>query len=226
MFQIGLSSWIIQDGNYSEFEAGRQYQFALEFYPHQIALETGAESAPRLSAVGSALYDAHGVIVFRSDSAWAIDFGVPAYQDSQPPGWVKVGAAVHGRVYIGVDPFFYFEHSKNEAGVPNLSRQWLIRRILLETTPWVETLEDQRPVRRRDESRVSYVEVDATDSWNHDGGDGHYILECELLHDEPVKKPLQPTSGGGSLLRTYKSARFIDHQHLIRSDHLERLRLA
>jgi hypothetical protein len=31
-WQIGLSSWIIQDGNYGDFETGQVLGFALEFY--------------------------------------------------------------------------------------------------------------------------------------------------------------------------------------------------
>jgi hypothetical protein len=37
--QIGLSSWIIQDGNYEEFEVGREYRFALEFYAPDLAID-------------------------------------------------------------------------------------------------------------------------------------------------------------------------------------------
>src|SRR5262245_41453887 len=33
---VGLSSWIIQDGNYDNFQVGQERSFALEFYPHSI----------------------------------------------------------------------------------------------------------------------------------------------------------------------------------------------
>ena len=29
---VGLSSWIIQDGNYEDFAVGQEQRFALEFY--------------------------------------------------------------------------------------------------------------------------------------------------------------------------------------------------
>lgn len=31
-WEIGLSAWIIQDGNYDDFAAGQMAEFALEFY--------------------------------------------------------------------------------------------------------------------------------------------------------------------------------------------------
>ena len=175
---IGLDAWIIQDGNYGEFETGREYRFALEFYPHHIVASGGLPTG-QLSHITDGLYDASGTILFCSESAWVIDFGLPAFQEAKPPAWAKVGASVVGRFYIGVDPFFYFEHLKDEPGMPNLFRQWVIRRIQLETTPWQESTDERgRKVRTRDTTRQSYVDVPATDAWNHDGGHGHYVLEC------------------------------------------------
>lgn len=33
---VGLSAWIIQDGNYTDFEIGQTYSFASEFYPYSL----------------------------------------------------------------------------------------------------------------------------------------------------------------------------------------------
>lgn len=184
---VGLAAWIIQDGNYGEFEAGREYRFALEFSSHNIAVASAASSVPRLSHLSDALHDASGAIVFCTDSVWVVDFGVPAFQEAKPPAWAKTGASVSGRVYIGVDPFFYFERLKSEKGMPNLFRQWFIRRILLETTPWKESTDAHgRKVLTRDSARESFAEVPATDAWNHDGGHGHYVFECELRPEPAV----------------------------------------
>jgi hypothetical protein len=81
--QIGLSAWIIQDGNYKEFEVGREYRFALEFYPHEIVVDGDRHSEPRLSLISNAIYEAWGAVLFCSDSAWVVDFGVPAYQEGK-----------------------------------------------------------------------------------------------------------------------------------------------
>jgi hypothetical protein len=187
MLQVGLSAWIIQDGNYKEFEVGREYRFALEFYPDEIVVDPDQHSEPRLSLVGNAIHEARGTVLFRSDSAWAVDFGVPAYQEAKPPAWAKIGTSIRGRIYVRVDPFFYFESLKFEDGMPNLFRQWFVRRILLETTPWrTATDAEGRKVLSRDATRESFVDVPATDAWNHDGGHGHYLLECELRGDPTV----------------------------------------
>jgi len=180
-FAIGLSAWIIQDGNYGEFVAGREYRFALEFYPHNLSADPSTEGAPHLAPVGNAVYDARGTVVFCSESAWVVDFGMPAYQDSEPPAWAKVNARAKGRIYVGVDPFFYFESLKSVPGMPDLLRQWLVQRIFLETTPWIESVDTGgRKLLARDTTRESFKEVPATDAWNHDNGHGHYVLQCEL----------------------------------------------
>lgn len=185
--QIGLSAWIIQDGNYGEFEAGREYRFALEFGSHRLVADASPDSGPRLSLVRNAVHEARGVVVFRSDSAWAVDFGVPAFEEATPPGWAQVGVPVRGRIHLGVDPFHYFERLRHEKGMPNLLRRWLVRHILLETTPWTEATDALgQTTCARDASRESFVEVSATDAWNHDGGSGHYVLDCELRPDPAV----------------------------------------
>ncbi len=180
-FDIGLSAWIIQDGNYGEFEAGREYRFALEFYPHDISLDSSSAGAPQLLSAGNCVYDAYAAIAFCSESAWVVDFGVPAYQDAKPPAWASTHARVRGHVYVGVDPFFYFESLRSIQGMPDLFRQWFIHRILLETTPWIESVDSQgRKVISRDAKRESFEEVPVTDAWKHDNGNGHYVLQCEL----------------------------------------------
>ena len=178
--QVGLSSWIIQDGNYGEFEAGREYRFALEFYAPDLVIDTSPVEACALVPLGNAKYRGDGCVTFGSDKAWVIDVGVPAYRDERLPDRAHVGSRVTGDIYIGIDPFFYFESLSALPGMPDLYRRWFVRRILLETTPWLEMVDDSgRTLRTRDESKVGYIEVDATDAWNDDDGHGHYLLECE-----------------------------------------------
>lgn len=187
MVHIGLAAWIIQDGSYGDFEVGREYRFALEFYRHDVVVGPAASSTPSLAHIGNALHEAVGTIVFCIDSAWVVDFGVPAFQEAKPPSWATPGTSDSGRFYLGVDPFFYFERLKKERGMPNLFRQWFIRRILLETTPWKENMDPHGlKVTTRDSTRESFIEVTATDAWNHDNGHGHYIFECEQRPEPAV----------------------------------------
>ena len=176
---IGLSSWIIQDGNYPDFHVGREYRFALEFYPHEVTSVASDGRRRDLTSLGDALYEVQGVVVFQSREAWVADFGVPAYREETPPEFAVVSAAVSGRVYLGVDPFFYFERLSFVPGMPDLYRTWSVHRIHHETTPWIEAKDvNGRPVKARDESRRQYEEVAATDAFKDPFG--HYLLECEL----------------------------------------------
>jgi hypothetical protein len=187
--QVGLDAWIIQDGDYDDFKLGQEYKFALAFYPRELAVQPlklvvvdGAVSPPNLLPVGHGCYDVNGSVIFCSADAWAIDIGVPAYayQWVRPPAKAAVGASVSGRVYIGID-----ENPAERPGMPDLSRLWLLRRILLETTPWVDAFDESgRKFHTRDESKRAYIEVSATAANKHDQGTAHYLLECELL--EPV----------------------------------------
>lgn len=180
MVHVGLSSWIIQDGNYGEFTAGGAYRFALEFYPVELAASPATAPAPYLRHSRHAVHEARGRIIHCTDTVWVIDFGVLAFQHAMPPSWARAGLDVVGRVYLGVDPFFYIEELRHDPGMPRMIDAWIVRRIFLETTPWVLATDEQgREVRTRDVARETFVEVQTTDAWNHDLGNAHYVFDCE-----------------------------------------------
>jgi hypothetical protein len=177
---VGLSSWIIQDGNYSDFRAGQVATFALEFYPQTIQVaRSGDASFERLKA---SQYRMCGQVVYVGRSAWVIDFGAMAYQNHEPPIVAKNGAWVEGEINLGIDPFFYSEDLHALPGMPDLQYEWRIRSIFLETTPWLDVKDEAgRTIRTRDEQHESFVEVVETNAWSDDGGNGHYVLECERI---------------------------------------------
>ena len=175
---VGLDSWIIQDGNYADFQSGAEYRFALEFYPHALAPAPNT-LLPQLRHRTGGVNEVQGTVLHCSDSAWVVDFGVPAFNIGTPPEWAtRPGQSIVGLVHLGVDPYFYKEDLRNRAGMPDLFRRWRVLRILLETTPWVQT--DQRTW-CRDHSQESFREVATTNAWDDDDGNGHYVLECTLL---------------------------------------------
>jgi hypothetical protein len=179
---VGVASWIIQDGNYADFERDRSYRFALEFFPHRLRpSRRGAAVAHRLEHDVGGLYDARGTVVRVSEESWVVDLGVPVFQDAAPPSWAKPGVAVSGRIYVGIDPYFYFENLRHEPGMPNLFRRWRVRKIQLETTPWKASVgrRGEKLLARR-KIRPTFKDVPRTDAWKHDHGRAHYILECEL----------------------------------------------
>jgi hypothetical protein len=174
---VGVDAWIIQDGNYSDFTVGQKTQFALEFYPH--SLKSSDSKSSVVLNVRASLYKVCGQVVYCTKNVWVLDAGFFAYQESQPPKFARKGSWVEGEVYLGIDPFMYFEGLRNQSGMPSLTYSFRIGQILLETTPWL-TKEDEsgRTMMVRDEQNESYREVAETDAWNDDNGNAHYVLKC------------------------------------------------
>ena len=176
LLNVGLSSWIIQDGNYADFSVGQETQFALEFYsPSLKSSECNRRSA--VSLIGSQ-YQTCGQVVFRAEDVCVLDIGFLAYQQDPPPHFTE-GTWVEGEIYLGIDHFAYFEGLKNTPGMPQLTYNFRIHEILLETTPWLTTADASgRKIMVRDEQNTSYREVSKTDAWNDDNEHAHYILRC------------------------------------------------
>lgn len=175
---VGVDAWIIQDGNYGDFAVGEKTQFALEFYPRELK-PSGCKS-PSAAHLKASRYRVCGQVVYRTKSVWVLDMGFLAYQESPPPRFATKGSWVEGEIYLGIDPFMYFEQLKNRPGMPPLTYGFRIGQILLETTPWLtKTDESGRTIMTvRDEQNESYREVAETDAWNDDHGHAHYVLQC------------------------------------------------
>ncbi len=174
---VSLDSWIIQDGNYPNFRVGEKKQFAIEFYPHSLK-PTGCNQHSAIN-IRLNLYKICGQLVFRTEDVCVLDMGFLAYQETPPPRFAPEGSWVEGEIYLGIDPFAYFEHLKNIPGMPSLTYGFLVREILLETTPWLTTSDASGRTRMvRDEQNESFKEVEKTDAWHDDGGHASYVLTC------------------------------------------------
>jgi len=173
---IGLSSWIIQDGNYEDFVVGEARRFALEFYAPE-GLNRKDVGDPSLHELELDTYSAVGRAVFVAPEVWVLDFGILVYREERPPKQGSIGALFAGRVHIGIDPFFYTEYLRDVPGMPNLYYDFMIDEILLETTPW----EFSGRVQKRRVGDRSFVSVSRSDAWNHDGGNADYVLRCRVL---------------------------------------------
>jgi hypothetical protein len=174
---VGIDAWIIQDGNYGDFTVGQKVQFALEFYPH--SMKPSDCKPPSATHLKASLYQICGQVVYRTKGVWVLDMGFLAYQEGHPPRYATKGSWVEGEIYLGIDPFMYFEGLKNMSGMPAMTYGFRIGRILLEMTPWLtKSGEAGRTMMVRDERNESYREVAETDAWNDDNGHAHYVLEC------------------------------------------------
>lgn len=172
---IGMDSWIIQDGNYSDFRVGEIREFALEFYPISLG---NIESKNTITPKKGDLYEINGKVDYVDNDSWVIDFGLKAFQESSPPEGIKIGDKVSGVFYLGVDPFFYFERLKDKAGFPDITYKWQIEKIEMETTPFIETA---ARTFERDKTKESYIEITETNAWEDFEGSACYLLYCKKL---------------------------------------------
>lgn len=181
MLHVGISSWIVQDGNYGDFAVGENRRFALEFHS-PAGLRRSLEGSKTAQHLGASRYRIHAEIVFIQQGLWVIDAGLfVAFEERQPPSEARIGGWIEGDIYLGIDPFFYFEYLHRIEGMPPLTYTWIVQAIMLETTPWVERSEQGRQYRMRDETKESFIPVLKTKAWEDDGGNGHYVLGCEML---------------------------------------------
>jgi hypothetical protein len=157
----------------------------LEFFPKRSQIsEVEAKSAKKL---GAAKYEISGEIIYKTAKVWVLDFGICAFQESKPPERMSVGDFVTAEIYLGIDPFFYFEALHTLPGMPPLVYSWKINSIGQQTAPFVEIRNpSEQKELVRDEKKIGYKSIDKTEAWKDDNGNGEYILNCTRL-DVPPK---------------------------------------
>ena len=180
LVRVGVSAWIIQDGNYGDFSVGERTRFALEFHPIK-PLQRSQDGLPLAERLKGSRYFVRARVAFLASNVWVIDAGsFMAYLEESPPQHVGVGNWLEGEIYLGIDPFFYFEDLHRQDGMPPLIYEWIVRSIQRETTPWIETKNAHgRSFFTRDETKESFVPTQSTKAWHDDGGSAHYLLSCE-----------------------------------------------
>ena len=187
--QIGLSSWIVQDGNYPDFVRGTTVEFALEAWVRSADLADPGPIGYELVGEGGYRVRAQAVFVHESAAAheavcvW--DCGFVAYEEGRRtrPG---LGYFVEGEFSFGVDPFFYSaEQSRRLPDMPGLLYEWEVQAIHLQTGPRVLS---EKNVWERDASQSGWREIEATDAWNDDAGHASYLLTC-VARSGPYKPP-------------------------------------
>jgi hypothetical protein len=173
--QANLSSWIIQDGNYGDFDIGDIIRCALEFWWND--LHPSSQHEFRAVHLIDDVYQVCGKIIYSNSHVFVIDIGIKAYCECSPPDFATEGVWFEGKVSFGIDPFFYKEYLSREEGIPDIFYEWNVRRIELNNTPWIEN----RSLRTRDETRKNWSDVKATDAWNDDNGNAEYILHLQKI---------------------------------------------
>jgi len=193
-WDIALSAWIIQDGNYPEFFVGQVAEFAVEFRTPGVArLKT---ATPPTAAVHrrDSVYDAVAEVVLRTDAITVLDVGVSVYRESSSADSDLIeGSRYALELELGVDPYFYFERLSQLEEVPPLIYSWRILAIFRQTAPFIDAVVDGRRIRRRDPQRLGFEPIANTDAWTDDDGHGTYILRCEKLAISPKRESATAT---------------------------------
>ena len=158
LWNIGLPSWVIQDGNYGDFEKGQVAEFAVEFTQLQ-RVEAGIEGRTKARLGSDGVYDVAGQLVLRTAKITVVDIGLLVFNDAVNFKIPGDSAWFETRVELGIDFFVYFEELSKISGVPPLIYTWRVDSIV----------------------RLGQ-EVPRTDAWNEDS---HYTLRCELMPNEP-----------------------------------------
>lgn len=176
LWWIGLDSWVIQDGNYTDVAVGERRQFALELGYRRAARLVVApdhERTPRCAHTGRGTsYDVVGEVLRTApgpgEEAFVLDVGLRAstqwlvLDDLEPPA---AGTWLAGTIHLSVDPFFYMDELHALPRMPSLIYTWTVERVQRELT------------------RETWADVDGTRAWEEDGG---YRLGCWLEPVAPV----------------------------------------
>lgn len=181
---IWLSSWIISDGNYHDFDAGETRKFALEFWSPSRMTKTN-EHVTWLRQRDNYSYSAAGKIAFAADDVLVIDCGVLAYSERKEEVQGEVGDFVKGDLSFGIDPYFYFEYLYKISGMPPLIYEWQIDAIVQDTTPFIQGEVCGRPGWVPDEKRRSFRNVSTT---RNDVAGSEHVLRCTKVDVAPLHK--------------------------------------
>ena len=189
LLEIGLDAWIVQDGNYPDFEVGRDYSFAVEFVPDDLAKRPHPSkpgiSCRRKGSKGFPQYNVVGEVIHVDEEWLALDAGIRTYWELGASGirsGFRKGDWVTGVLSCFVDHFSYQERYGRQAQSPGLIYDWRIERIRIETAPIVQVAEK---VFERDKSKLGWRDIDRTNCHEDDDGYGAYCLTCRRINDQP-----------------------------------------
>jgi hypothetical protein len=190
-WNIGLSAWIIQDGNYPDFAVGDVVEFAVEYYQQPSAQVALVDAEPSARLLRDSLYNAVAEKILQSGDITILNIGILVYREAEQSAVLgEPQTRFQTQLHLGIDPFFYFERLSKIPGVPPLVYSWRIASILQQTAPFVESTAASgphvgRPIMVRDPSKLGYKEIQKTNAWEDDNGFGEYVMRCELLPNDP-----------------------------------------
>lgn len=186
IWNVGIESWIIQDGNQPDFRQGQLAEFAL-FFQLQGDLKKVKGGIPAANLVKESVYNVTARVVYTARESWGIYFGLLAYTNQPPPPGIKVGAAISAQIWLGVDYYLYDQALSKIEAVPPMIYTWRVQQIHMQTTPFIKTISTEpgrlfgKEIFVRDLEKLAYKELAATDARSDDDGSANYLLACEEI---------------------------------------------
>ncbi len=186
-WNIGLASWVIQDGNYPDFYRGEVTHFPVEFTLINFIILSGkTENSAHL--LGDGRYQVVGEVIYLSEDKkfWVLDFGIYASGGGKAiaEAELNIGTIVSTDIYLRVDKASYFSYVNKLPNIPPLIYRWSVEHIMLDTTPLVAANVFSSKSSVRDISRVSCQKIEHTNAWSN-GPSAEYALDCTLLDEKP-----------------------------------------
>ena len=217
---IILAGWVLQDGNYDDFVAGTQREFALSFYTRfDNPLRQVEQGQPTLRATGSyGEYEVTARVIYnniegdafrQADACWVLDLGGVMAYDTHTPHILdgptpRVGDTLRGTVSLGVDDFDYFERLAHVPGIPPLIYSWDVETVEIDETPR-EAIHpndprfgpfippSEGPIYLPDLTREKWRPLPQTRMWeDRPEGAGLYRMHCSRRDTEPTKAFKKP----------------------------------
>jgi hypothetical protein len=183
-WNLYFSSYLIWDG-WGHIRAGQELRsIGLQFWSRH-SLRNTIDSVKSAIPVRGFEYSVGAEIVFRSDNACVIDFGLKAVNtpDSLLDG-ANRGDYVVGEICLSLDRSILLPE-EIEFSFPHY--KWQVQGITADVTPYISHPADRRAL-VRDESRLQYVEVQSTTGVNNEwerptreSVRGGFFLQCKLL---------------------------------------------
>jgi hypothetical protein len=182
---IGLDSWVVQDGNYPDFETGQRTDFALEFASRGGLKRLDGTQEMSVRWIAGSNYEVTAQVVHDAPNAQVLDFGILAYHFigiEDPEHQSQVGAWVTGEINLSIDPFFYFDQLAHEEGFPALIYTWTVQEIL-------QRVREESPHFGADhvhaDKSQGFVRIEKTDVWEDVSTLPSYVLRCRM---EPLPR--------------------------------------
>jgi hypothetical protein len=185
-WDIGLAAWMIQDGNYPNFEVGQTVEFAVEFWLPEGGATRGSNAEVSANNVGDCRYNTVAQVLVQTERVTVLDIGILVCGDTQPA--LLQGHRVAVQMALQLNAFHTFYRLSETGEVLPLVYSWKILSILRQTAPFIDTVTEGQRIQIRDPQRPSYEEILKTDAWKDDGGHAAYLLRCDLLPIPPKRE--------------------------------------